>query len=62
MRSIVADTGLRSVVLDIELTNAASLRVAERLGAERREPDRVQLDRTGTPRRLVVFVLPVSSY
>lgn len=30
---------LRSVVLDIEADNVASLRVAERLGAQRRQPN-----------------------
>jgi RimJ/RimL family protein N-acetyltransferase len=51
---------VRSVVLDIEEDNAASMRVAERLGAERREPWRVELDRTGVPRTLVVFVLRIA--
>ena len=60
MRSVVAATGLRSVVLDIEVGNAASARLAERLGAERRHPPRVEIDRTGTPRTLVVYVLPVT--
>lgn len=57
MRSLVAPSRLRSVVLDIEVTNTASLRLAQRLGAERREPERIALDRTGTPQRMVVFVL-----
>ncbi len=61
MSSIIAGTDLRSVVLDIEPTNTASARLAQRLGAERREPPRVEFDRTGTERTLVVFVLPVSS-
>ena len=38
MASVVAGTGLRSVVLDIEAGNVASARLAERLGAERRFP------------------------
>ena len=60
MRSVVAATGVHSVVLDIEVGNAASARLAERLGAERRHPPRVEIDRTGTPRTLVVYVLPVT--
>jgi RimJ/RimL family protein N-acetyltransferase len=59
MTSVVPATGLRSVVLDIEDDNLPSLRIAERLGAERRDPTRVKLDRTGTPRTLVVHVLAV---
>ncbi len=50
---------LRSVVLDIEADNVASLRVAERLGAERREPERTEIDRQGIARTMVVFVLEV---
>lgn len=57
--SVVAGMGLRSLVLDIEAGNAASLRLAERVGAERREPPRVEVDRCGTPRTLVVCVLAV---
>ncbi len=59
MESIGLDTGLRSVVLDVEMTNTASLRLAQRLGGERREPKRIELDRYGVPRTLVVFVLAV---
>lgn len=59
MATIGAETGVRSVVLDIEDDNPASIRVAERLGAERRAPARVVVDRTGVPRTLVVFVLTV---
>jgi [ribosomal protein S5]-alanine N-acetyltransferase len=59
MRSIADTTDVRSVVLDIEEGNAASMRLAERLGAERRKPSRVELDRTGVERTLVVFVLAV---
>jgi ribosomal-protein-alanine N-acetyltransferase len=59
LRSVVAGTGLRSVVLDIEEGNAASTRVAARLGAERRSPPRVEVDRAGVPRTLVVHVLRV---
>ena len=57
MRCVVQTTDVRSVVLDIEEGNTASMRVADRLGAERREPSRVELDRTGVPRTLIVFVL-----
>jgi ribosomal-protein-alanine N-acetyltransferase len=59
MSSVVAATAIRTVVLDIEDTNAASARLAERLGAQRRSPTRVEVDRTGTPRTLVVYVLAV---
>jgi RimJ/RimL family protein N-acetyltransferase len=51
--------GVRSVVLDIEPDNVASIRVAERVGATRREPPRVQDDRHGCPRTLVVFIVTV---
>jgi [ribosomal protein S5]-alanine N-acetyltransferase len=60
MASVVAGTGLRSVVLDIEAGNMASERLAERLGAERRAPTRIEVDRTGVARTLVVYVLPVT--
>jgi RimJ/RimL family protein N-acetyltransferase len=53
----VPGSAMRSVVLDIEETNAASIRLAERLGAQRRESSRVAIDRTGQPRRMVVYVL-----
>jgi [ribosomal protein S5]-alanine N-acetyltransferase len=59
MGCIGSTTNLRSVVLDIEPGNAPSVRLAERLGAQRRSPSRLELDRTGEPRELVVFVLPV---
>lgn len=59
MNSVVPATGLRSVVLDIEDDNLASLRLAERLGAERRDPARVKVDRRGIPRTLVVHVIAV---
>jgi RimJ/RimL family protein N-acetyltransferase len=49
--------GIRSVVLDIEIDNAASIHVAERVGATRRAPTRVQQDRNGVPRTLAVFLL-----
>jgi RimJ/RimL family protein N-acetyltransferase len=59
MQSVAATTNLRSVVLDIETTNSAALRLAQRLGAERREPERIEPDRAGVPRRLTVFVFRV---
>jgi RimJ/RimL family protein N-acetyltransferase len=59
MRLIADTTDVRSVVLDIEESNAASARLAERLGAERREPSRIETDRNGVPRTLVVFILKV---
>jgi RimJ/RimL family protein N-acetyltransferase len=59
MASVLPGIGLRSVVLDIEAGNLASERLAERLGAERRSPARVELDRTGVQRTLVVYVLQV---
>ena len=55
--SVLAGTGLRSVVLDIEAGNVASERLAERLGAQRRAPTRVEVDRTGVALTLVVYVL-----
>jgi ribosomal-protein-alanine N-acetyltransferase len=57
--SVLVATGLRSVVLDIEAGNDPSMRLAERLGAERRSPTRVETDRSGTARTLVVYVLSV---
>ena len=60
VRAILAaavDAGLASVVLDIEVDNHASLRVAQRLGAQRREPERVEPDRAGIPRTFAVHVL-----
>jgi RimJ/RimL family protein N-acetyltransferase len=60
MDTVVPDMGLRSVVLDIEEGNAPSIRLADRLGADRRSPARVEIDRTGTPRTLVVYVLAVN--
>jgi RimJ/RimL family protein N-acetyltransferase len=60
VRSVVVGTGLRSVVLDIEASNDRSMRLAERLGAQRRSPARVELDRSGMSRTLVVYVLAVA--
>ncbi len=53
-------TEVRSVVLDIESDNMPSLRVAQRLGAERRDPERTEVDRHGVARTMVVFVLHVN--
>jgi RimJ/RimL family protein N-acetyltransferase len=60
MASVLPSIGVRSVVLDIEAGNLASERLAERLGAERRAPTRVEVDRTGVQRTLVVYVLQVA--
>ena len=60
LSTVVPAIRLRSVVLDIEAGNIASMRLADRLGAERRSPTRVKPDRSGTPRELVVYVLPVA--
>jgi [ribosomal protein S5]-alanine N-acetyltransferase len=59
LSTVVPATGLRSVVLDIEAGNLASMRLADDLGAERRTPMRIEADRQGTPRTLVVYVLAV---
>jgi RimJ/RimL family protein N-acetyltransferase len=60
MLSLVArDTDLRSVVLDVEETNRPSTRLAQRLGADRRQPSRQAADRTGAVHTMVVFVLRV---
>ena len=58
--SVALASGLRSVVLDIEDGNTRSIRLAKRLGAERRSPARVEIDRRGTPRTLVVYVLSIA--
>jgi [ribosomal protein S5]-alanine N-acetyltransferase len=60
LESVVLATGLRSIVLDIEDGNTPSIRLAERLGAERRSPARVEIDRRGNPRTLVAYVLSVA--
>jgi RimJ/RimL family protein N-acetyltransferase len=57
--TVVPGCGLRSVVLDIEEGNEPSIRLADRLGAERRSPTRVKADPAGTLRTLVVYVLPL---
>lgn len=59
MMKLGADAGLTSVVLDIEEENAASIRVAERLGAERRTPTRLHTDRFGHEWTMVTYVLSV---
>jgi RimJ/RimL family protein N-acetyltransferase len=48
---------MRSVVLDIEIDNAASLHIAERIGGQRRAPTRVERDRRGDPRTLAVYLV-----
>lgn len=50
---------VRSVVLDIEIDNLPSIRVADRVGATRRQPTRVEYDRHGVPRELAVFIVRV---
>ena len=59
MMKIAANAALKSLVLDIEHGNVASVRVAERLGAERRHPTRRHTDRFGNDRTMVVYVLGV---
>jgi RimJ/RimL family protein N-acetyltransferase len=59
MMEIAANAGLKSLVLDIEEGNVASISVAERLGAARRSPTRVRTDRFGNDRTMVVCVLHV---
>lgn len=49
--------GLRSVVLDIEQDNLASVRVAQRVGAQRRQPPRTVTDRAGVTRTMVVYLI-----
>ncbi len=62
LTTIVPATGVRTVVLDIEAGNLASMRLAERLGAERRAPARTKPDRAGVPRTLVVYVLSLAGH
>ena len=59
MMKIAADAGLKSLVLDVEEENSASIRVAEHLGAERRTPTRQHTDRFGDDWTMAVYVLPV---
>jgi RimJ/RimL family protein N-acetyltransferase len=61
IESVVPGLGLRSVVLDIEEGNLPSIRLAERLGAERRHPTRLHPDRFGALHTMVVYVLPVGA-
>jgi RimJ/RimL family protein N-acetyltransferase len=58
--SLAPALGLRSVVLDIEEGNLPSIRLAERLGAERRRPVRVHPDRYGARHTMVVYVLSLA--
>ena len=57
--SVVPQLNIASLVFDIEPGNVASVKLAQRLGARRRSPSRIERDRTGALRELVVFVLPV---
>jgi RimJ/RimL family protein N-acetyltransferase len=59
MMEIAANAGLKSLVLDIEEANVACIRVAERLGADRRSPTRIHRDRFGDDWTMVVYVLHV---
>jgi len=59
MKALAANAGLKSLVLDIEEENVASVRVAERLGAARRSPTRLHTDRFGHDWTMVVYVLHV---
>ena len=52
--------GVRSVVLDIGVDNIASLRIAQRLGADRRQPERAEVDRQGVAGTMVVFVIQIN--
>jgi RimJ/RimL family protein N-acetyltransferase len=54
---VVPALGLRSVVLDIEEGNIPSMRLAERLGADRRSPTRLHPGRAGELHTMVVYVL-----
>jgi RimJ/RimL family protein N-acetyltransferase len=57
MMEIAANAELKSLVLDIEDGNVASMRVADRLGAVRRAPTRLATDRFGHDWTMVVYVL-----
>ncbi|MFZ1997245.1 MAG: GNAT family N-acetyltransferase [Solirubrobacteraceae bacterium] len=59
MMGIAANVGLKSLVLDIEQENAASISVAAGLGATRRSPTRLHTDRFGNDWTMVVYVLHV---
>jgi RimJ/RimL family protein N-acetyltransferase len=54
------ETDLNTVVLDIEPANRASVRLAQRLGAQPRTPMRCEADRTGVPCTLAVYVLRIA--
>jgi [ribosomal protein S5]-alanine N-acetyltransferase len=58
--SVAPALELRSMVLDIEDGNLPSIRLAERLGAERRSPTRMHPDRFGAQHTMVVYVLPLA--
>ena len=58
--TVVPALGLRSVVLDIEDGNVPSIRLAERLGAERRSPSRMHPDRFGASHTMVLYVLALA--
>jgi RimJ/RimL family protein N-acetyltransferase len=60
MMKLAANAGLKSLVLDIEDGNVASIRVAERLGAARRLPTRIHTDRFGNDWTMVVYVLSLA--
>jgi RimJ/RimL family protein N-acetyltransferase len=60
MMKIAANAGLKSLVLDIEDGNVASIRVAERLGAARRLPTRIATDRFGSDWTMVAYVLSLA--
>jgi RimJ/RimL family protein N-acetyltransferase len=60
MMRIAANAGLKSLVLDIEDGNVASIRVAERLRAARRLPTRIHTDRFGNDWTMVVYVLSLA--
>jgi RimJ/RimL family protein N-acetyltransferase len=60
IRLAAETTSLRTVALDIEPENVASVHLPQRLGAERRGPERTEPDRAGVERTLTVFVLPMA--
>ena len=59
--SVAPALGVRSVVLDIEEGNSPSMRLAERLGAERRDPTRLHPGRVGELHTMVVYVLQLAA-
>ncbi|MGI8713490.1 MAG: GNAT family N-acetyltransferase [Solirubrobacteraceae bacterium] len=62
VRFAATQTGLRTVVLEIEPGNVVSVALAQRLGAQRRAPERTEADRSGIPCRFVVFVLALARF